>query len=92
MDELAYLTDKAREALLLKNFAITLECLNLAIETIAKMQTQCCVWKYDRESDFYEGECGNSFMLSNEDGLEANEIIHCPKCGLKIKVNRGVVQ
>ena len=52
-------------------------------EVIKDMPSATCTWKYDNIHDYYETECGSSFMFS--DGEKEEGFVYCPYCGKKIE-------
>lgn len=42
-----------------------------------------CIWKYDETYNYYESECGSSFIFSYD--KRDKEFVYCPYCGKKIE-------
>jgi hypothetical protein len=52
--------------------------VNFAVET--------CTWTYDDYHCMWDCACGLAWQMSNDEGLAANDMNFCPKCGRRIVV------
>jgi len=59
------------------------ECKLASIIIRLLNEPELCYWDED-VSGIYHGTCGVAWEMSNHDGLIANKILYCPRCGRKI--------
>ncbi len=57
---------------------------NPADQPDEKPEERTCEWE-DLDGEMWKASCGLAWVMDNYDGLKANEMHFCPKCGKPIK-------